>query len=104
MITRDEERASDDGLGYYPDGVKRTLTDQQIEIFRHSEIQKLRGKRLQEEAGLPQADHGSTGHGPDLVSAIETVLEERRNGNPPHCLGQEFKNNENLDALVQQKE
>lgn len=31
----------DDGLGYYSDGVKRTLTDEQIEIFRHSEIQAL---------------------------------------------------------------
>lgn len=31
----------DDGLGYYPDGWKRTLTDEQIAIFRHSEIQEL---------------------------------------------------------------
>lgn len=28
----------DDRLGYYPDGVKRTLTDDQIAMFRHSEI------------------------------------------------------------------
>ncbi|KAI0103519.1 hypothetical protein F4814DRAFT_452867 [Daldinia grandis] len=33
---------NDDGLGYYPDGVKRTLTDEQIAIFRHSEIEALR--------------------------------------------------------------
>ncbi|KAM5378028.1 hypothetical protein ACJZ2D_004639 [Fusarium nematophilum] len=32
----------DDGLGYYEDGVKRTLTDEQIEIFRHSELEALR--------------------------------------------------------------
>ncbi|KAI5864699.1 hypothetical protein GGS23DRAFT_619353 [Durotheca rogersii] len=32
----------DDGLGYYPDGVKRTLTDEQIAIFRHSELESLR--------------------------------------------------------------
>lgn len=31
----DEE---DDGLGYYPDGVKRTLTNEQVAMFRHSEI------------------------------------------------------------------
>ena len=31
----------DDGLGYYEDGVKRTLTDEQIEMFRHSEIEQL---------------------------------------------------------------
>ena len=35
------EEAEDDGLGYYEDGVKRTLTDEQISIFRHSEIQAL---------------------------------------------------------------
>lgn len=35
----------DDGLGYYEDGVKRTLTDEQIEIFRHSELRELRRKQ-----------------------------------------------------------
>lgn len=37
----EEEPEEDDGLGYYPDGVKRTLTDEQIAMFRHSEIQVL---------------------------------------------------------------
>jgi hypothetical protein len=51
----------DDGLGYYPDGVKRTLTDAQIAIFRWSEVQSLlRAKRRRlgelEEEGL---DEGS---------------------------------------------
>ncbi|KAK6820555.1 hypothetical protein PG990_012544 [Apiospora arundinis] len=32
----------EDDLGYYSDGVKRTLTDEQIAIFRHSEIETLR--------------------------------------------------------------
>lgn len=41
------EDEEDDGLGYYPDGVKRTLTDTQISIFRHSEIQRI----LRKEAG-----------------------------------------------------
>ncbi|KAL2122761.1 hypothetical protein VTJ04DRAFT_3216 [Mycothermus thermophilus] len=40
-----DEEEEDDGLGYYPDGVKRTLTDEQIAIFRHSEIQALRRAR-----------------------------------------------------------
>ncbi|KAH7320044.1 hypothetical protein B0I35DRAFT_460348 [Stachybotrys elegans] len=39
------EEWNDDGLGYYPDGVKRTLTDEQIEIFRHSELKALRRAR-----------------------------------------------------------
>ncbi|KAI8965439.1 hypothetical protein F5Y11DRAFT_344599 [Daldinia sp. FL1419] len=37
-----DEEEEEDGLGYYADGVKRTLTDEQIAIFRHSEIEALR--------------------------------------------------------------
>lgn len=42
------EDEEDDGLGYYPDGVKRTLTDEQIAMFRHSELRAL--QKAQEEA------------------------------------------------------
>ncbi|KAK2048135.1 hypothetical protein LZ31DRAFT_591742 [Colletotrichum somersetense] len=48
----------DDGLGYYSDGVKRTLTDEQIAMFRHSELEALR--REQERA----AERRSTVPGP----------------------------------------
>lgn len=60
----EEEVVDDDGLGYYPDGVKRTLTDEQVScctypiafvflltessqiaIFRHSEIETLLRER-----------------------------------------------------------
>ena len=34
-----------DDLGYYPDGAKRTLTDEQIAMFRHSEIYSILRKR-----------------------------------------------------------
>lgn len=37
----------EDGLGYYTDGVKRTLTDEQVKMFRHSEIQRLLSERRQ---------------------------------------------------------
>lgn len=41
----------DDGLGHYEDGVKRTLTDEQIEMFRHSEMEQMaRAERLAREA------------------------------------------------------
>ncbi|KAL7901914.1 hypothetical protein HDV63DRAFT_67453 [Trichoderma sp. SZMC 28014] len=51
-----EEDEEDDGLGYYEDGVKRTLTDEQIEIFRHSELRELerqREKQAQTKSGTP---------------------------------------------------
>ncbi len=38
-------QVEDDDLGYYPDGVKRTLTDDQIAMFRHSEIYAILRER-----------------------------------------------------------
>ncbi|KAI9680089.1 MAG: hypothetical protein M1817_005105 [Caeruleum heppii] len=61
---RDEE--DQDALGYYPDGNKRTLTDEQIAMFRHSEIQRItKQRRLQAErhergSESPVGDHGET--------------------------------------------
>lgn len=47
----------EDGLGYYPDGVKRTLADDQIAMFRRSEINALLRKRqLQREKEKADAD------------------------------------------------
>ena len=46
----------DDGLGYYDDGVKRTLTDEQIAIFRHSELEALRRARESAETCKAVAD------------------------------------------------
>ena len=49
-----------DDLGYYPDGNKRTLTDDQIAMFRHSEIYSvLRGQQVREENKLAEGDNGS---------------------------------------------
>lgn len=49
----------DDGLGYYPDGVKRTLTDEQVAMFRHSEIQALlRERRRREEQAGDTSEEG----------------------------------------------
>jgi len=53
-----EENYGDDGLGYYPDGVKRTLTDDQIAMFRHSEIQTL----LRERRRRRENSEGETSH------------------------------------------
>ncbi len=57
---------ADDGLGYYGDGVKRTLTDEQIRMFRHSEIQRLMSERRaakeaeEKQQKRQQADYGRT--------------------------------------------
>ncbi|KAF2146809.1 uncharacterized protein K452DRAFT_294343 [Aplosporella prunicola CBS 121167] len=50
----------DDGLGYYSDGVKRTLTDEQIAMFRHSEIQAtLKERRRQAEDDVIEEGTGA---------------------------------------------
>ncbi|KAI2479248.1 DUF3807 domain containing protein [Pyrenophora tritici-repentis] len=60
---------ADDGLGYYSDGTKRTLTDEQIAMFRHSEIHAiLRKRQLRKEDGeISDADSIPTV--PALMSA-----------------------------------
>ncbi|KAL2755092.1 hypothetical protein ACRALDRAFT_2042891 [Sodiomyces alcalophilus JCM 7366] len=50
----------DDGLGYYEDGVKRTLTDEQIAMFRHSELQALRRDRERKQARLSEPSNPET--------------------------------------------
>ncbi|KAL9121017.1 MAG: hypothetical protein Q9187_002431 [Circinaria calcarea] len=56
----------DDGLGWYPDGVKRTLTDEQIAMFRHSEIQAiLRAERHRREMKSSDSEATSDGE-PDI--------------------------------------
>lgn len=53
-----EDIFDDDGLGYYSDGVKRKLTDDQIAMFRHSEIQTL----LRERRRRRDISEGETSH------------------------------------------
>lgn len=43
----EEEDEDDNGLGYYPDGAKRTLTDDQIEFLRASELRQQRQQQQQ---------------------------------------------------------
>ncbi|KAI5846936.1 hypothetical protein BZA05DRAFT_405911 [Tricharina praecox] len=44
-----EEQEEQDDLVYYPDGVKRTLTDAQVAMFRFSEIQQLLKQKRRED-------------------------------------------------------
>jgi len=48
---------NDDGLGYYADGVKRTLTDEQVAMFRHSEIQAILRKRRRTRENSHSSQH-----------------------------------------------
>ncbi len=55
---------ADDDLGYYPDGTKRTLTDDQIAMFRHSEVRAiLRERKRKVEDGEVSDDGARLGSG-----------------------------------------
>lgn len=62
----EEYYEEDDGLGYYPDGAKRTLTDEQIAMFRHSEIQEMLRKQRsrREDEELTEDKPASTDRSP----------------------------------------
>lgn len=67
----DEEE--DDGLGYYEDGVKRTLTDEQIAIFRHSELRELRRQQeKQAESKAPELSQDASANGIGTASAQDS--------------------------------
>lgn len=69
-----EEEVEDD-LGYYSDGVKRTLTDEQLAMFRHSEIEQLvREGRMQREEAEEQQ--------PQIEATVLEAEHERRAGSP----------------------
>ncbi|KAK6074207.1 hypothetical protein SCUP515_06597 [Seiridium cupressi] len=77
----------DDGLGYYPDGVKRTLTDEQIAIFRHSELEALRReeeKKAAKASNCPQEGPGTAEDGLEASNAAGVLepefLEETEDG------------------------
>ncbi|OQE36701.1 hypothetical protein PENCOP_c011G01085 [Penicillium coprophilum] len=72
-----EHDQTEDDLGYYPDGVKRTLTDEQIRIFRHSEIHALlRERQLKDDEAQYQARmQPSQDDGPE--GKADTVPEKR---------------------------
>ena len=68
----EEHKAYDDGLGYYEDGVKRTLTDEQIAMFRHSEIQAL----LRDRRHKTENEDSSAEVEEDVARSVPTVAEE----------------------------
>ncbi|KAL3438703.1 hypothetical protein BDV09DRAFT_191835 [Aspergillus tetrazonus] len=69
----------DDDLGYYPDGVKRTLTDEQIRIFRHSEIHALLRERQikQENEEYEKGLGGKTEAQPQAGAQVHASPDER---------------------------
>jgi Protein of unknown function (DUF3807) len=85
--TQDYEAESD--LGFYADGTPRTLTDEQIAIFRHSEIQALllqRRKAAEEAKGsdVSQPIQGDLSDGEIDPNGHTAPLAALENSNPGH--------------------
>jgi Protein of unknown function (DUF3807) len=64
----------DDMLGCYDDGAKRTLSDEQVAIFRHTEIQELLKERREKAAGRAGSAARSSPH--EIGSWDETTFAE----------------------------
>ncbi|KAI5258625.1 hypothetical protein E4T42_00368 [Aureobasidium subglaciale] len=68
----EENTTDDDDLGYYHDGVKRTLTDDQIAMFRHSEIQTLlRERRRRRENTESESNHDTPSGSTKTVGCLD---------------------------------
>jgi Protein of unknown function (DUF3807) len=68
-----EGEGDDDGLGYYEDGTKRTLTDEQIAIFRHSEIQDLIKRCARAKL---ERDEAAEGDDVDILNGADATAEK----------------------------
>lgn len=65
----------DDSLGYYADGVKRTLTDEQIAIFRHTEVEMLLKDRRREREEQREREEEEKGLGREVGPKAEIELD-----------------------------
>ena len=73
--------AEDGDLGYYSDGEKRTLTDDQIAMFRYSEIQRLLlARQRRREAEAEEASEGQDGTSPAGEAVADTETTGTQNG------------------------
>ncbi len=96
----EEEFEEDDGLGYYADGVKRTLTDEQIAMFRHSELETLRREQARgisrpSQDAEPSVDEDSAQLSEGEISetpapAKKKKKRKRNNKNKPQTEGQQI--------------
>ncbi|KAJ5193215.1 hypothetical protein N7449_009357 [Penicillium cf. viridicatum] len=74
VFPQENDQTTAEDLGYYPDGVKRTLTDEQIRIFRHSEIhallreRQLKDDEAQYQARMQSSLNDGSGGKPDSAS------------------------------------
>ena len=76
---QDLNETESDDLGYYADGVKRTLTEEQIAMFRHSEIYallRIRQKERELEAANTSSDDLESGR--DTLDDIQSTEKSAR--------------------------
>lgn len=70
----------EDDLGYYEDGVKRTLTDEQIDLFRRSELREMLLKQQKASLGrcTKSAAADAAKEGPDAASSSASGVKRKR--------------------------
>ncbi|KAI9805397.1 MAG: hypothetical protein M1825_000648 [Sarcosagium campestre] len=79
-------------LGYYADGRPRTLTDEQIAIFRHSEIHALRQARERALAlGISDTEQVDSSERPSTSSPLKPQIQGRSGAIPIHSPNAPYK-------------
>ena len=104
-VTEDHE-AYEDGLGYYEDGVKRTLTDEQIAMFRHSEVQALlrdRRHKVENKDASVEVETDVGRSAPALPEEVDSLAAEDEEEEYARFLEEERRQMER-DAAADQKQ
>ncbi|KAF2132697.1 hypothetical protein P153DRAFT_382316 [Dothidotthia symphoricarpi CBS 119687] len=70
----------EDALGYYPDGTKRTLTDEQIAMFRHSEIQAIIRERRRRRDNGDASEEGEAASSPPAMDSGSSCIDPVASG------------------------
>lgn len=97
-----EEPADSADLGYYPDGQPRTLTDDEIAIFRHSEIQALLLQRMKERLEAEDSKPSPTESGELSEGEISDHPDTAAAAGPEHSQG-EAKTQNDPDLVKQEQ-
>lgn len=63
-------------LGFYPDGVERTLTDEQIEFFRQSDLRKEELRIYKENLALQEAQADAKAQDPTSQQTLKNETDE----------------------------
>lgn len=89
------EEEEEDDLGYYADGVKRTITDAEIAFFRRSELEKMLVRQSEREGDKVTAEGSAVEEYPAQDFDHAEALAEQQSPSPEKPEQEKIEMNEN---------